>query len=118
MVLIPVQQLTEARRWQEAKEERSYWVSHLARDVDQWIEVVERYLRWMETLSMPPDSFLAALSPDAAEAAAARVCMWFRRWWRWRKEKSAPMDAILAWRGTPELRPDVAAWAESAGFRV
>ena len=26
--------------------------------------------------------------------------------------KSAPMDAILAWRGTPELRPDVAAWLD------
>jgi cyclic beta-1,2-glucan synthetase len=111
MVLIPVQQLTEARRWQEAREERSYWVSHLSRDVNQWIEVVERYLRWMETLSTPPDSFLEALSPDIPKlrrrvihATPSLVAL--------AEGKSAAMDAILAWRGTPELRPDVAGWLD------
>ncbi|MGA3203131.1 MAG: glucoamylase family protein, partial [Bryobacteraceae bacterium] len=111
MILMPVQQLTEARRWQEEREERSYWVTRLAHDVGQWIEVVERYLRWMETLCRPPDAFLSALNPDlprlrrrAAHAAPSMIAL--------AEGKSAPMDAILAWRGTPELRPDVAAWLE------
>ena len=109
MVLIPVQQLTNARRWQEEREERSYWVAHLSRDVAQWIAVVERYLLWMETLSTPPDSFLAALNPDIPKLRR-RVVHTAPSLKALAEGKSAPMDAILAWRGTPDLRPDVAAW--------
>jgi cellobiose phosphorylase len=109
MVLIPVQQLIEARRWQEEKEERSYWVTHLSRDVNQWIGIVERYLLWMETLSTPPDSFLAALSPDAPKLRR-RIIHTTPSLVALAEGKSAPMEAILAWRGTPELRPDIAAW--------
>ncbi len=109
MILLPVQQLTEARRWQEEGQERSYWVTHLAQEVKAWISVVDRYLRWMETLNTPPDSFLKVLGPDAAKlrrraahSAPSLLAL--------AEGKSAPMETILAWRGTPELRPDVAAW--------
>ncbi len=109
MILMPIQQLTEARRWHEEHAERSYWVTHLAQDVGAWIEIIERYLRWMETLSTPPDSFLEVLSPDlpklrrrAVHTAPSLTAL--------AEGKSAPMEAILAWHGTPDLRPDVAQW--------
>jgi cyclic beta-1,2-glucan synthetase len=109
MILMPVQQLKEARRWQEEREERSYWATHLARDFGQWIEVIERYLRWMETLSTPPDSFLDVLSPDAAKLRR-RVIHTVPSLLTLAEGRSAPLEAILAWRGTPDLRPDVAGW--------
>ena len=109
MIMTPIQQLTEARRWHEENAERSYWVTHLAQDVGAWIEVIERYLRWMETLSTPPDSFLEVLGPNmpklrrrAVHAAPSLAAL--------AEGNMGPVEAILAWCGTPDLRPDVAQW--------
>lgn len=109
MIMTPIQQLTEARRWHEENAERSYWVTHLAQDVASWIEVIERYLRWMETLSTPPDSFLEVLGPSmpklrrrAVHVAPSLATL--------AEGNLGPVEAILAWCGTPDLRPDVAQW--------
>ena len=111
MILMPVRQLAEARQWQEEREERSYWVKKLAQDVNGWIEIIERYLRWMETLNTPPDSLLETLSPNAvklrrraAHAAPSLIKL--------AEGGFTPMDDILAWRGAADLRPDIAGWLD------
>jgi cyclic beta-1,2-glucan synthetase len=107
----PLQQLKDSRRWQEEGEERSYWVTHLARDIGAWIATVDRYLRWMETLMAPPDSFLDSLRPDASRLRG-RALRTAPTLLTLAEGASGPVEAILAWRGTPEIRPDIAAWLD------
>ncbi len=107
----PLQQLKDSRRWQEAGEERSYWVTHLARDIAAWISTIDRYLRWMETLMGPPDSFLDSLRPDASRLRG-RALRTAPTLLTLTEGASGPVEAILAWRGTPEIRPDIAAWLD------
>ena len=107
----PLEQLKDVRRWQEEGEERSYWVSHLARDAGAWIATIDRYLRWMETLTAPPDSFLDSLWPDAAKLRG-RALRTSPTLLTLAEGASGPVEAILAWRGTPEIRPDIAAWLD------
>ncbi len=66
----PTQQLQDIRRWQESGDERGYWTARLERDLNAWIEIIDRYLRWMETLAQPPDSFLRPLGEDVVELRA------------------------------------------------
>ena len=107
----PLQQLKDSRRWQEEGEERSYWVTHLARDIGAWIATIDRYLRWMETLMAPPDSFLDSLRPDASRLRG-RALRTAPTLLTLAEGPPGPVEAILAWRGTPEIRPDVAAWLD------
>jgi cyclic beta-1,2-glucan synthetase len=111
LIQAPLQQLKDSRRWQEEGEERSYWVTHLARDVGAWTATVDRYLRWMETLTSPPDSFLDSLRPDASKLRG-RALRTAPTLLTLAEGASGPVEAILAWRGTPEIRPDIAAWLD------
>ncbi len=61
MAAQPVQQLQQARRWQASDDERTYWTAAVERDLNRWIEIADKYLRWLETLAQPPDSFLQPL---------------------------------------------------------
>ena len=64
----PMQQLHDAGRWQDADERAVVLGSQSARaSCSSWTDIVDRYLRWMETLAQPPDSFLRALGDDAVE---------------------------------------------------
>ena len=107
----PLQQLKESRRWQQEGDERSYWVTRLARDVGAWTAVADRYLRWMETLLAPPDSFLDSLYAGASKLRV-RVLRAAPSLLTLAEDASGPLEAILAWRGTPEIRPDIAAWLD------
>jgi cyclic beta-1,2-glucan synthetase len=107
----PLQQLKDSRRWQEEGEERSYWVTHLARDIGAWIATIDRYLRWMETLMAPPDSFLDSLRPDASRLRG-RALRTAPTLLTLAEGAAGPVEAILAWRGMPEIRPDIAAWLD------
>jgi cyclic beta-1,2-glucan synthetase len=108
----PMQQLRDLGRWQDAAdEERSYWLSRLTREIDSWIETLERYLRWMETLTQPPDSVLPALGEDAVQlrrralhAAPSLLTL----------AGSAPtaVDALLAARTAPGLSPEIVRWLD------
>src|SRR6185437_4337323 len=44
--------------------DRAYWASRFAAEVDAWIEVVDRQLRWVETLSRPTENFLEHFGHD------------------------------------------------------
>src|SRR5262249_15662068 len=58
-------QLQQVGRWQTTtRDEPAYWASALAREAASWTATVNRYLRWMETLSRPPNSFLQSVSEE------------------------------------------------------
>jgi cyclic beta-1,2-glucan synthetase len=111
LIQAPLQQLKDSRRWQEEGDERSYWVTRLARDVGVWVAVVDRYLRWMEILMEPPDSFLDSLHPGASKLRG-RILRAAPTLLTLAEGASGPVEAILAWRGTPEIRPDIALWLD------
>ena len=111
----PAQQLQEARRWHQSGDERMYWTSRLQRELMAWTEIIDHYLLWMETLAEPPDSFLRSLGEEVIrlrgsatrEIPSLHALAGALTGTRWEA-----VDAILSWRGTPGVRPEVAAWIE------
>jgi cyclic beta-1,2-glucan synthetase len=112
LAVVPMQQLADTRDWQTSpREERAYWVGCLNRELETWIQVVERYLSWMEALTRPPDSFLRSLGESAVklrqravESAPSLNDLV--------KHSSTPMIALLGMRRTPGLPVQIAAWLE------
>jgi len=50
LAIAPLQQLREIERGAEP----AYWASRLEYELKSWIETIELYLKWMETLMRPP----------------------------------------------------------------
>jgi cyclic beta-1,2-glucan synthetase len=58
----------DVSRWEAASGgDRAYWASRFVAEIDSWIEVIDRSLRWMETLSRPSEDFLAHFGKDVVE---------------------------------------------------
>jgi cyclic beta-1,2-glucan synthetase len=108
----PMQQLRGLERWPDsAGEERSYWLSRLTREVDSWIDTLDRYLRWMETLAQPPDSALRTMGEDAVKLRRGAL-------------HTAPsllslaggaptaVDTLLAARSAAGLSPEMLPWLD------
>ncbi len=106
-----VRQLQDAARWQEPDDQRSYWISRLAGEIGAWSDTVNRYLPWMETLTRPPDSFLRALGEGAIQLRRAAL-LTAPSLATLASEGSTQVQAILEWRGMPEVRPEVSAWLD------
>jgi cyclic beta-1,2-glucan synthetase len=115
-----VQQLQHTQLWQKSGDERAYWTSHLQRELTAWIEIIDQFLPWMETLTQPPDSFLRelGLAPPDGDLVSLRalaigsipslqVLAGSLAGTPW-----AGVDAILSLRSTPGLRPEATAWIE------
>jgi hypothetical protein len=108
----PVQQLQYIGRWRDAgDEDRSYWLSCMARELKSWTDVLDRYLPWMETLTHPPDSFLRELGEDAVKLrhralhpAPSLLTL--------ASGALTPVDGLLSRRNVQQLRPDVGAWLD------
>ena len=63
-----IAQLKQAQRWQAGiGDERTYWALKLAAELQNWADVIDRYLRWMEVLSQASDDALLTLGPSFAE---------------------------------------------------
>ncbi len=81
----------DVSRWEAASGgERAYWASRFVAEIDAWIDVINRNLRWVETLSRPSEGFLAHFGKDVIEL-------------RRRVLKSIPSLAELE-RGIPALK--------------
>jgi len=106
-----VTQLQDAARWQEPDDERAYWTSRLASEIGAWIEIVSRYLPWMETLSSPPDSFLRAIGEDAVKMRRIALLA-VPSLHTLAAESFAPVETILTWRSKPDLRPEMSKWLD------
>jgi cyclic beta-1,2-glucan synthetase len=124
--------LQETERWHVTKTDgRSYWSSRLAAEFTSWIETADRYLRWMETLALPPDAALRAIGPaggppndSASFKSSGREIVILRR----RALRQVPslaslagasvgsMDTLLtalqAARDAHRLSPEVSAWLD------
>ena len=108
----PIQQLQNLGRWPDAAgEDRSYWMSRLARELSSWTETLDRYLPWMETLTHPPDSFLRELGEDAVKLRH-RALHTVPSLLTLASGALTPVDGILALRGARQLRAEVAAWLD------
>ncbi len=82
----PILKLQEHGRWHQRRpgventaeneadkaDERSYWSSRLSTEFASWIDTADRYLRWMETMALPPDAVLRATGAEGAEIVALR----------------------------------------------
>jgi cyclic beta-1,2-glucan synthetase len=105
-------QLQEIRQWQTVPaDEPAYWASTLAREAASWTATVNRYLRWMETLSRPPNSFLHSLSEELV-ALRREAVQTIPSLHSLAETGSAPTETILLRRGDPGLRPEAAAWLD------
>ncbi len=115
MATAPIQNLREVQRWHIAPtDERSYWAERLSTELGSWTDTVERYLRWMETLASPPDSALQSTGPGAVKLRR-RALQQIPSLATLANNSASPVDAILAWKGTRDLHPELAAWIDQLG---
>ncbi len=105
-------QIIEVKRWASpGGDECSYWATRLVAEITSWTETVDRYLRWMETLTRPPDSFLRVLGEEAVEHRH-RALDTIPSLLTLAHEGVPAVDAILAYHGALELRPELAQWLD------
>jgi cyclic beta-1,2-glucan synthetase len=108
----PMQQLRDLGRWPDtAGEERSYWLSRLTRELNSWIETLNRYLRWMETLTQPPDSVLRTLGEDAVQLRR-RALHATPSLQTLAGSTPTAVDKLLAGRNTPGLSRETIPWLD------
>lgn len=106
-----LQQLKDTGRWRDPSDERTYWVLRMAEELGSWTQTIQRYLRWTQTLTQPPDSFVESLGDDAVKL-------------RQKALRSVPsllefasggppsLRAVLALRERPGLRPEARGWLD------
>jgi cyclic beta-1,2-glucan synthetase len=108
----PAETLRLDQRWSvTAEDERTYWATRLTSELAAWIETANRYLGWMETLSSPPDSALRLVSPDAV-ALRRRALRHAPSLEALAGQTATPVDSILAWKGSRNLRPEMVDWLD------
>ncbi|HEX4999015.1 MAG TPA: glucoamylase family protein [Terriglobia bacterium] len=62
----PAKKLVESLRWSTSEtSERTYWFTRLEKQIDDWIQYCDRYLKWADVLLAPPDEFLRPLGERA-----------------------------------------------------
>ena len=115
LLLHSAEPFRDIARWESASVgDRAYWPARFAAEIEAWLCVVDRHLRWMETLSRAPDSLLrkiggdlTALRKDALESFPSLLDL----------ERGIPaVEAIVNRRLSPELPPEAATWmAQLAG---
>jgi cyclic beta-1,2-glucan synthetase len=99
------------QRWEAAqKDERAYWSARLVQECGVWVESIDNYLCWLETLARPPDTFLRELGEDVV--AVRRQTLNEIPSLRMLAEQPLPLETILARRGMPDMRPEAAAWLD------
>ncbi len=94
-------------RWGSGSE-RAYWAGRFIAEVDAWLEVVDRQLRWVETLARPAESFLSLFGGDVAalrrEALGSIPSLA-------ELERGIPaLRAIISRPLSPEMSPEATAW--------
>ena len=109
MAMVPVRQLSDARRRAASGDEGSYWAGKLAAEVVSWNKTVDMYLKWVETLAQLPDPLLQEAGRHAVELRRRAIAA------NWSIESlagnsSSSMRQLLALRHQPGLQPVVEKW--------
>ena len=105
-----VEHLRSLSPWQEDGES-AYWIGRLSRELNAWIELADRYLGWIDLLTLPQDSSLAVFGTNAAELRRTALLK-TPSLRALAKDYPVAMESILAWRGNPRLRPELSAWLD------
>jgi cyclic beta-1,2-glucan synthetase len=107
-----IQHLLDVRKWEESSphDEHAYWAIRCVRECETHETVLDGYLRWMEVLSRPPDSFLTAIGEETV--LLRRRGLQTIPSLHDLAEERLPIHGILDFRGKPDMRPDQAAWLE------
>ena len=96
-------------RWEAGSGgDRAYWAARFAGEIDAWTEVVDRNLRWVETLSRPAEPFLMAFGRDVAglRREALRAIPSLAE-----LERGVPaLRAIIERPFSPEMPPEASGW--------
>ena len=111
MAGLPAEQLSRACRELAPDDERCYWASRLNNEVAAWNRKIDRYLRWVETLTRLPDSSLEQLGSDLVRLRRRTL----HGGWSLQSLAAggpATLQQILARRGTTGLDPRVAHWLD------
>jgi cyclic beta-1,2-glucan synthetase len=109
----PARKLTASLRWSVSDaSERAYWLTRLEKQIETWIQYLNRYLAWIEVMFAPPDEFLKPLG-IAAIRARDRLRLHLPRWGEVARGELAALQEILRDRSQePPLPPKLAAWIE------
>ncbi len=105
LAVAPLQQLREIERGAEP----AYWASRLEYELRSWIETVELYLKWMETLMRPPEETVQILGSHVARLRR-RAVRAIPSLHALASGHSGPVDEILTRRLDPALPSEVAGW--------
>src|SRR6185369_16307101 len=105
LAIAPLQHLREMERGAEA----AYWDSRLEYELKSWIETVELYLKWMETLMRPPEETVQVLGTHVARLRR-RAVRAVPSLHALASGHSGPVDEILTRRLDPALPSEVAGW--------
>ena len=109
LVLHSADPFRDVGRWDPGSDgDRVYWATRFAEEIDGWIEIVDRQLRWVETLSRPAESFLllfgrdvVALRQEALQSIPSLLEL----------ERGIPaLRAIVNRTLSPEMPPEATAW--------
>jgi len=99
----------DVNKWESGSGgDRAYWAARFVAEIDAWIDVIERNLRWVETLSRPTEEFLLQFGWDVVglrrEALSAMPSLTAL-------EVGIPaLRAITNRPFSPEMPPEAAAW--------
>ena len=116
LVFHSLSQLRGIEQWTTSPgDERAYWAGRLLHECSAWVDNIDKYLSWMETLARPPDAFVRALGEDMV--SLRRQALHGIPSLKALASEIPPLEAILARRGTPEMRPEAAAWLEQISTR-
>ena len=103
-------------RWQSGSGgDRAYWAARFAAEIDAWIEVVDRHLRWVETLSSPADSFLLLFGSDVVSTSPAGAALHPFAGRAGTRHPGADGDHQSPL--SPEMPPEASAWIGAAEGR-
>ncbi len=105
LAVAPLQQLREIERGPEP----AYWASRLEYELKSWIETVELYLKWMETLMRPPEETVQILGSHVARLRR-RAVRAIPSLHALASGHSGPVDEILTRRLDPALPSEVSGW--------
>ena len=104
-------------RWDPASgQERSYWATRFASEINAWMRVVDLQLPWVETLTRPADAFLLLFGPDVVslrkEAVRSIPSLL-------ELEQGIPaLRAIVNRPLSPEMAPEATAWIKQLSSQV
>jgi cyclic beta-1,2-glucan synthetase len=111
MAVLTADQVLNACRQLAQNDERCYWSARLVTEIAAWNQMVDVYLKWVETFTRLPDSLLRELGSDVVQM---RRHLLHSTWSLQTLASGGPsaLQQILARRKMPGLDSRLAAWLE------